>query len=175
MSAELITSISQYGYFAILCFVLLQEAGVPTPIPNELVLIFSGYLAFTGVFNPFLVLAAAIIGDLLASFFIFETFYYSGKFLLKKKPKWLPIPKRKLIRLSGRIKRSNNLGPFIGRLTPFVRGWVSVLSGLLQLPQKKYSMVLLTTSVIWASAYVSIGFLLGPYWEFVKSLIDTKL
>ncbi len=44
MSPELSDYIVQYGYIAIFSLVFLQEIGVPNPIANELVLVFSGYL-----------------------------------------------------------------------------------------------------------------------------------
>ena len=37
--------IAEYGYWAIFILVFLQEAGLPNPIPNELVLGFSGFLS----------------------------------------------------------------------------------------------------------------------------------
>ena len=43
--------IIKYGYLAIFSLVFLQEIGVPNPVPNELVLLFSGYLTSTGKLN----------------------------------------------------------------------------------------------------------------------------
>ena len=165
MSEPLINGIAQYGYFAIFLFVLIQETGLPSPLPNEYVLFFSGYLASTGILKLPLVIASVVAADLIAGFLLYELFFHSGKYLLQKKPKWLPIPFRKLARLSIRIRKSRRKNTFIGRLTPFIRGWVSVLSGMMQLPQKEFSIVLISTSILWASAYVCTGFLLGPYYK----------
>ncbi|MCX6740828.1 MAG: hypothetical protein NTY61_00295 [Candidatus Parcubacteria bacterium] len=46
MPHSLAVFITHYGYLAIFFLVFLQEIGVPNPVPNELVLLFSGYLAF---------------------------------------------------------------------------------------------------------------------------------
>jgi membrane protein DedA with SNARE-associated domain len=47
MSPTLSAYIIKYGYIALFSLVFLQEIGVPNNVPNELVLLFSGYL--TGV------------------------------------------------------------------------------------------------------------------------------
>ena len=60
MPPEIILYISKYGYLAIFVVTFLQETGVPNPVPNELVLMFSGYLVFTGILHLPLVLFAAV-------------------------------------------------------------------------------------------------------------------
>jgi len=162
MSEQLTLLLSQYGYVAIIALIFLQEIGIPSPIPNEFVLVFSGYLAFTGVLNISWVILSAIVGDLLASFILFEAFYFFGKVILERKPKWIPISKEKMDKMNVRMQESGQTGTFIGRLTPFIKGYVSVLSGLLRMSQKKYGLTLLSTSIIWSAAYVSFGYFIGP-------------
>lgn len=171
MSEQLSLLISQYGYMAIIALIFLQEVGIPSPIPNEFVLVFSGYLAFTGVLNVSWVILSAIIGDLMASFILFEAFYFFGKVILERKPKWIPISKEKMDKLNVRIQESGQTGTFIGRLTPFVKGYVSALSGLLRVSQKKYGITLLSTSIIWSAAYVSFGYFMGPQLNKYAALI----
>jgi membrane protein DedA with SNARE-associated domain len=165
MPIELITSISLYGYLAIFVLVFLQEIGFPHPIPNELVLLFSGFLAYSGVLNFILIVLSAIAGDLLASSILYTIFYLFGQLILQKKPGWIPISIKKINRFSGWIERRGTSGIFIGRLSPFIRGYTSVLSGLLHISPKKYSIILGSTATIWAFSYVTIGFIIGPYWE----------
>ena len=167
MPIELISSISQYGYLAILVLVFLQEVGFPNPIPNELVLLFSGYLAFMGVLSFPLIILSAVIGDLLGSFILYTVFYFFGQIILQRKPKWIPISEKKINSIRLKIEKSGQSGIYIGRLSPFIRGYVSVLSGLLQISPKKYSLILISTSVIWAFSYVTVGFFIGPYWNMI--------
>jgi membrane protein DedA with SNARE-associated domain len=165
MNEQLISGITQYGYLAIIALIFLQEVGIPSPIPNEFILLFSGYLSFSGILKASLVILSAIIGDLLASVLLFELFYFFGDMILQRKPKWLPLSQEKMERISHRINRSGQTATFIGRLTPFIKGYVSVLCGLLHLSHKKYGVILITTSIIWSSAYVCCGFYMGPYWN----------
>ena len=167
MVEQIAHNISQYGYLSIFLLVFLQEIGVPNPIPNELVLLFSGYLSFTGVLSLPLAILSAIIGDLLSSGTLFIAFYFFGNYIFKRLPKWIPLSKEKLESISEKIRVSGHYGIFIGRLTPFIKGYVSVLSGLTRVKPSKFGIILLSTSIIWASAYVCCGYFAGPYWELI--------
>ena len=165
MPTELISYIAQYGYFAVFLFVFLQEVGMPSPLPNEFLLLFCGYLSFTGILNLVLVSLSVIGADLLAGVILYLVFYFFGSLILRNKPKWIPISEQKIKRLTERINDSGQSGIFIGRLTPFIKGYVTVLCGVLRISPKKFSITLILTSVIWTLFYVCSGFLIGPYWN----------
>ena len=165
MPEELISNIAQYGYLAIFLFVFLQEVGMPSPLPNEFLLLFCGYLAFTGLLSLPLVILSVVVADLLAGVVLYLVFYYFGQLILQHKPKWIPISDEKIARITRKINHSGQSGIFIGRLTPFIKGYVTVLCGVLRISPKKFSGTLLATSVIWTVTYVSCGFLIGPYWN----------
>jgi membrane protein DedA with SNARE-associated domain len=167
MLDQLIINFTQYSYLAIFLLIFLQEVGLPSPFPNELVLIFSGYLTYNGVFKLPLVILIALSGDILAGGILFLLFYFFGNVILQRKPKWLLLPQKKLEHISEKINNSGQSGIFIGRLTPLIRGYVAVLCGLLHVLPGKYSITLLTTSTIWAAAYICCGYLMGPYWNLI--------
>ena len=167
MPKDLIVYITQYGYLAIFLLVFLQEIGAPNPIPNELVLLFSGYLIFLGVLSFPIVILSAVTADFICSSILHTTFYFSGSYLLQTKSKWLPIPTRTINRLMERTTKSGLSGIYIGRLTPFIRGYTSVIAGLLQIKSKTFLPIALVTASVWVTVYVTAGILLGPFWNHV--------
>jgi membrane protein DedA with SNARE-associated domain len=173
MPAELIYYISIYGYFAIFALVFLQEIGAPNPIPNELVLIFSGYLTFTGVLNLPLVILAALSADLIGTSLLHTVFYFFGAYILQHKPRWLPLPIKAIDRLTQRLSKKGLGSIYLCRLTPFIRGYTSVISGLLQIKHKVFLPLALITAIIWSCAYVITGRLLGPFWGYFISNIGS--
>lgn len=172
MSNELLYYLIHYGYIALFLLVFSQEVGAPNPVPNELVLFFSGYLAFTGTLNIAVIIFTAFLADILASIILYCVFYIFGKYLLYEKPKWLPISQQSIDKQIKRIKDRGLTGIVVGRLTPFVRGYVSVICGLLHLKPRLFTGIILSTSLIWSCAYVIAGYFLGPYWDFVIKNID---
>ncbi|MFZ4455345.1 MAG: DedA family protein [Bacteroidales bacterium] len=154
-----------YGYFLIFALVFLQEVGFPNPVPNEIVLLFSGYVAYTGKLNIIYAILSAFGGDVLGSAILFILFFFFGKKILTNKPRWIPISVKKLESLRLTLEAKGDLGIFLGRLSPFIRGYVSVLSGLMNFSKKRFSVIAVSTGLIWSSFYLLIGYFVGPYWS----------
>src|SRR5215470_5672893 len=93
MAPELAAYILKYGYIAIFSLVFLQEIGVPNPLPNELVLLFSGYLTSIGKLDFTIVLITVVSADTLGSSVLYIAFYYFGQRLLQKWPHVMPTSK----------------------------------------------------------------------------------
>jgi membrane protein DedA with SNARE-associated domain len=165
MPQELIQYVTHYGYLAIFILVFLQEIGMPNPFPNELLLMFSGYLSFKGLlFLPFVIITV-FFADFLGTNLLYFIFYSTGTIVLKRKPKWFPLSESVIDRLSKKISNGGQLSIFIFRLTPFTRGYASVISGLLQVKPKIFLPIAFISAITWASVYIIIGNLIGPSWD----------
>src|SRR3989344_8255499 len=89
MASWAIHLISALGYGGIFLTQLLESALIP--IPSEIVLPFSGFLASTGQFNFWLVLVFAYVGNLIGSSLIFFIGWYGGRPLIEKYGKYVLI------------------------------------------------------------------------------------
>lgn len=165
MPQEVIVEITGYGYWAIFILIFLQETGVPNPIPNELVLFFCGYLAFTGALAFPLVILSAVLADFTGTNILYVAFYFFGNYLLNRKPRWLPVSQAAINKLEQRISAGGKRMVYIGRITPFIRGYTSVACGLIQLKPKIFLPIALLSGITWSLAYVLLGWLLAPYWN----------
>jgi membrane protein DedA with SNARE-associated domain len=175
MPEELVYYVTRYGYLAILILVFLQEIGMPNPFPNELLLIFSGYLSFKGLlYLPFIILTA-ISADFIGTSLLYFLFYRTGNAILQKKPKWIPISTSMINRLSSKISSGGLFSIYIFRLTPFTRGYTSVITGLIQVKPRVFLPIAFISGLTWASVYVLTGHLIGPFWNiFIKNIGDFK-
>jgi membrane protein DedA with SNARE-associated domain len=165
MSAELALHITKYGYLAIFLLVLVQELGVPNPVTNEFVLLFSGYLAFSGTLNLWLVILAAVSADCIGTTLLYAVFYRCGDYLLGLPPRWFPISRSRLERIAQTMVRQRRWGIYLGRLVPFLRGYASVAAGILPIRPKIFIPAVIFSAITWSGGYVIAGRLLGPYWE----------
>jgi membrane protein DedA with SNARE-associated domain len=158
----------KYGYLAIFILVFLQETGMPNPFPNELLLIISGYLSFKGLlFAPFVILTA-VSADFIGTNILYFLFYNTGTLVFQKKPKWIPLSPRMIDRLSTKISRGGQLSIFIFRLTPFTRGYTSVITGLIHVKPKIFLPIAFLSALTWAIIYMLTGYLLGPSWNIIS-------
>jgi membrane protein DedA with SNARE-associated domain len=172
MPEEIVYYVTKYGYLAILVLVFLQETGIPSPIPNELLLIFSGYLSYMGLLFIPSIIITAVSADFIGTNILYFLFYYTGTYIFQKKPKWIPLSSAMIDRLSTKIERGGQLGIFIFRLTPFTRGYTSVITGLIQIKPKVFLPIALLSSLLWSAFYVLIGYLLGPFWNLISLNIE---
>ena len=165
MPPEITFYISKYGYLAIFVLIFLQETGVPNPVPNELVLMFSGYLIYSGILHFPLVLLAAVSADFIGTNILYVVFYFFGAYIIRHKPRWIPISQKTINKLTVRMSEGGIWMIYLGRLTPFIRGYTSVTAGLLQLSPRVFLPVALISALTWSGVYVITGKLLGPYWN----------
>lgn len=171
MPEELAYYVSQYGYLAIFVTIFLQEIGAPNPIPNEFVLLFSGCMIYTKTFSLPFILPLIVSADLLAASILYLVFFFFGRFLLDKQHRRIPISPQVIEKHARRIHERGMPGIVIGRLTPFIRGYTAVICGFLHVNPKKYALIIASTSTLWATAYLTAGYFLGPYWDdFIQHL-----
>lgn len=172
MPEDVIQFIARYGYLAIFILVFLQETGFPNPIPNELVLLFSGYLIYSGIFKIYDVILVALAADFLGTSILYFTFRAFGVQILKQKPRWIPISTGRIESFSRSLSEGGLSAIFICRLTPFIRGYTSVISGLLHIRIKHFMIIAIVSAAVWASAYIVTGMILGPWWKQIEGNPD---
>jgi membrane protein DedA with SNARE-associated domain len=169
MSADVINYIDQYGYIAIFLLVFLQELGIPSPVPSELILMFTGYLSFkTIIFLPW-VIAISLISVVTGTLIIYYIFYFSGGLLINKKPKWIPVSDKTIARITDKITSGGLTSIYIFRMISITRGYSSVIVGLLRIKPVKFLPVVLISALAWVSLWALLGYLLGPYWDMLIS------
>jgi membrane protein DedA with SNARE-associated domain len=175
MPEEVVNYIMRYGYLAIFVLVFLQETGMPNPFPNELLLIFSGYLSSNGVLFLPLIILTVVSADFIGTNMLYTVFYKTGSYIMIKKPKWIPCSSGLIEKLTHKINRGGKLSIFILRLTPFTRGYASVIAGLLQIKPRVFLPIAFLSAISWASVYVVAGYLIGPFWNaFIQNLEGFK-
>ena len=155
MSPEFSSYVIKYGYIVIFSSVFLQEIGVPNAIPNEFVLLFSGYLTSFGTLNFITVLITVCVADVVGTSLLYIVFYYFGQLLLQKWSKL--IPTTKLEYLTKRVSNQDRWSIYIGRLIPFIRGYTSVAAGLLHIPPRIFLPAVLLSALTWSGGYVIAG------------------
>lgn len=156
--------ISEHGYLAVFLLVMLQEMGIPNPVPTELIIIFAGYLTSIGTLGLWETFWVAILGDLIGTTIVCLVFYIFGKIIVKKKPRWLPIQWDKIDKAKKLIHKHGRWVVFVWRLIPYIRGYAAVAAGLLNMPLKHFIPMAFLSSLVSTGGYVLLGHFLGNRW-----------
>lgn len=167
----LINYIIEYGYITIFSLVFLQEIGIPNPVPNELILLFSGYLASIGQLSFAWVIITVIIADFVGTSLLYMVFYYFGKSIKAKKPRWFPL--EKVERLGKHLSGKGRWSIYVGRLMPYLRGYISVAAGILEIPPKVFLPAVLFSAITWSGGYVIVGRILGNNWDVISDKLGS--
>ena len=175
MPSDLAAFITNYGYLAIFSLVFLQEIGIPNPVPNELVLMFAGYLAYAKILNFFLVFLAVVAADTIGTTVLYGAFYFFGEYLFGRKRRWLPISENKVQKFAEKIDRKGRWGIFLGRLVPYLRGYISIAAGLLRISPVIFITTVFVSGAVWSGGYATVGYIFGSYWkEIVKKVLGIQ-
>jgi len=161
MEQEIISHLIKYGYLAIFVLIFLQEIGMPNLFPNEILLLFAGFLSSKGILSLPLVIITAIIADFAGTNVLFFLFYFSGPAINLKLSRWMPGTISRIENFGNKTKKWGRLSFYVLRITPFTRGYISIFAGLSRTNPAVYLTIVAVSSVIWASGYSILGNVLG--------------
>jgi len=157
-----LSAISAYGYVGIFILMLLESSSIP--IPSEIILPFSGYLASQGQLNLGLVIVITTVAGVAGSMID----YYLG-FLLGlegvKKLRYLPIKDSHLELAVKWFNSYGSLAVFGSRLIPAFRTLISFPAGIVRMNKTKFILYTTFGCVIWNTILAFAGFYAGAHWE----------
>ena len=177
MQNFIIDIMNTFGYFGIMFLIALEN--IFPPIPSEVILTFGGFITKRENSNLSIVgvIFFATVGSIIGALVL----YYIGKILNKERLKKIVSGKvGKVLFLKPRdidkadrwFDTKGNKAVFFCRMIPVVRSLISIPAGMSEMPMGKFLLYTITGSLIWNSALVIVGSLVGESWESVVLIID---
>ncbi|MEU0880211.1 DedA family protein [Lentzea sp. NPDC005914] len=140
------------------------------PIPSELVLPLAGFSASKGVFS----LPAALFWTTLGSVAGAVIVYLAGMLLGRDRTRRL-VARIPLVKVTDFDKseawftRHGTKAVFFGRMVPLFRSFISLPAGVERMNFPKFLALTTLGSLIWNTAFVGAGYLLGENWHRVDA------
>jgi membrane protein DedA with SNARE-associated domain len=161
---EFITSIiSTMSYPGIFFLMILESALIP--IPSEIIMPFSGFLASTGKLNYIGVVLAGSFGNLVGSILTYYLGINVGRKVILKYGKYIFFKKKHLELTENLFNKYGDRVSFVGRLLPGIRTYVSLPAGIGKTKFTKFVIYTFTGSIIWNSMLTYVGMKLGSNWK----------
>ncbi|MCL4399677.1 DedA family protein [Patescibacteria group bacterium] len=167
ISNLVIETIKYLGYPGI--FLLMTLESVNVPIPSEVIMPFSGFLALQGNLNFWLVALMGTLGNLAGSFFSYFLAEWIIEMRGKSKILSVVISEKHLNKTDIWFKKYGSFSIFIGRIIPIVRTFISLPAGLGKMEIKKFTILTFLGSFIWSLFLTYIGFFLGENWTVIEN------
>ncbi len=164
---DIIVSLGYSGVF----FLMLLE-GMLLPIPSEVVMTFSGYLAYYGFMDPFnpiisvtLLLIIGSVGDLVGAWIAYVIGKYGGDPFIIRYGKYLFLKPDTIDRTKKWFNKYGDLSVFTTRFLPVFRTFISIPAGIATMDFKKFSFYTLTGDLVYDAVLIYIGIILGSNWK----------
>jgi membrane protein DedA with SNARE-associated domain len=158
--------ISFSGYFGIFLLMLLESACVP--IPSEIILPFSGYLASIGRFNLIAAVSAGILGDFLGAVLIYLVVRNRGMKFFEKYGKYVFVSNNHLHLAERFFQKYGKWSVCIGRMLSVVRTFIALPAGIMGVDFISFCGLTFIGSAVWCSALSGAGFFLGKNWVLLQ-------
>ncbi len=153
--------VTDYGYFGI--FFLLIFGIIGLPVPDEWLLVISGYLAFKNVLGFFPTLAVAVLGSaggLTMSYVLGRT---SSGYVLRRYGHWLSIDEEKIRRTQHWFQNLGRWVLVIGPFVPGVRNLMGYIAGATRLRIHIFMRYAYLGALISSATFVTFGYFVGRH------------
>ena len=162
----IIEVISKIGYLGIVLTMGIESACIP--LPSEIIMPFSGYLASIGRFNLYLVSVAGAFGCLVGSILAYFVGIWGGRAFILKYGKYFLISHKDLETAERWFGRYGDLTIFFSRLMPVIRTFISLPAGIAKMNFPKFAIYTFLGSLPWCFALAYVGKILGENWQSIR-------
>ncbi len=152
------------GYFGVFILMVLESANIP--IPSEIIMPFSGFLAASGVFNFWLIVFIGAFGNLVGSLFSYWLGYLTRKGVFHWNNHKVSA---EVERARQWLDRFGDWAVFISRILPVIRTFISFPLGIIKVKSLwRFSILTFAGSFIWSAFLTYLGFIFGKNWEILS-------
>jgi membrane protein DedA with SNARE-associated domain len=158
----IVAFIKHQAIFAPMLLLVLEEAGVPLPLPGDVFIIYSGYQvtrgAITYAVSYTLILAATLLGSSIL-FLLSKRF---GQTVVLKLGNYIHFNKKKLDLLEEKFRKYGVLVIIFGRHIPGFRVPITIFAGMSKISYKQFILSTLVSVVFSITFNLALGEKLGP-------------
>lgn len=167
-------AVDRGGYLGV--FLLMLAENVFPPIPSEVIMPLSGYVAARGQLTFAGVLLAGTAGSLAGALFWYAVGRWIGRDRLKRfaarHGRWLTLSPAEVDRASAWFARRGVWAVLVGRLVPGVRTLVSVPAGVAGMPLIPFLLASAVGTLLWTGLLGAAGYVLAESYRAVGGWIE---
>ena len=165
--------VSTYGYGAVFALLVLGIVGLP--LPDEWLLVFTGYLIWRGRFQPALGVLTAFGGSVCGITLSYSIGRTLGLGFVHRYGRRLHITEADTARVHDWFRRIGHWALFFGYFIPGVRHFTAIVAGTSKLEFRAFAAYAWPGGLVWVCTFVSVGYFLGEQWQRVFEVIDRNI
>ncbi len=151
------TLLDMHPLLVIAALIFIEELGIPSPIPGDVMMILAGVKVSQGVYPLWLVLVVMEGATMLGATGLFLLSRRAGRPVVERYGRYIHLGPETLARAETQIQRSGGRAIVLGRLIPGLRIVTPVAGGTLGMPARQF----LPAVALGAFGYLLVPTLLG--------------
>jgi membrane protein DedA with SNARE-associated domain len=152
----------QLGLVAIVALMAVKEAGVPIPVPGDLVVIGAGAAAAAGRLDPVVALPAIILATVAGGLVQYVLVRGGGRRIILAALDRLGVTSDRLEPVTGRLRRAGLRGVAVARATPGLRILAIPSAAIAPVAAAPFAVGLAVGNGAFTAAHFGLGMVLGP-------------
>ena len=161
----IIAIIALTGYGGIVLLMAAESACIP--IPSEVIMPLSGYLAWKGTLSLVGVILAGALGSMVGSLIAYYAGLKLGRPFIVRYGRYILLRESDLDTAERWFARYGGKATFIARLVPIVRTFISLPAGIAKMDVKRFTLYSFVGSVPWCAFLAYVGYILEDKWRVV--------
>ena len=150
--------VQAYSYLGLFLLLLIEEAGIPLPIPGDIIIATVSTFPKT---NYLFLVSTVILATLAGSTILFTLSKKIGRPLLVKFGKYIKITPEKIKKIESWFQKRGGMAIVIGRLIPGLRIITPIVAGTFEVSYKTFWVYTTLAAFIWANIYFIVGKFFG--------------
>jgi membrane protein DedA with SNARE-associated domain len=139
------------------------------PLPSELFLPLAGFTASRGGMSLVAAIAWTTAGSVVGALVLYYLGALLGRDRIRAIAKRVPlVDVSDVDRTEDWFARHGTKAVFFGRMIPVFRSLISIPAGIERMPLRKFTALTTLGSLVWNTALIMAGYLLGEQWHLVE-------
>ncbi len=171
LGSAILALMTAHQYPGLFFLLLLEEAGVPLPLPGDTLIVFVGVRSRSGQANAALAILLVAAAATLGSSALYWLARRGGRPALARYGRFLHLHEERVDRMEARFRRWGPWAIVLGRLIPGLRTPTSVMAGLFGVPYRVFAPCTAFSALLWTLFYFYLGALFEPQWRAMVTVI----
>ena len=146
-----------HTFSAVFFFVLIEEAGIPIPVPGDSLVMLAGAAPHKTLFYDATVLVLSSVAVFAGSSILYAISRRGGRSLLDRYGRYVHLNERRLARMEHWFARRGRVAIVFGRLIPGLRIPTTIMAGLSGVSYSTYAPTAAIAAIIWSLIYFWLG------------------
>jgi membrane protein DedA with SNARE-associated domain len=162
ISLAMASWVERNGLIAAFVLLLIEEAGIPVPVPGDVLMLILGVHARQGLVQLWQAVAVTELGTIIGSTFLYTVSRMAGRSLVYRYGRFIRLTPERLDRAERWLKQHGSRAVFLGRLVPGLRIVTAVACGVFEVPFRVFFPAMALGALLYILVYTLLGYFLGP-------------